>query len=86
MDNIYLQGKTLGIIGTGHIGTEMARLARAIGMKVIAWTYHPSEEKALQMGIRYVSLDELLPTADVVSLHVMVTKESRHIMHREAFG
>ena len=86
MDNIYLQGKTLGIIGTGHIGTEMARLARAIGMEVIAWTYHPSEEKALQMGIRYVSLDELLQTADVVSLHVMLTEESRHIMNREAFG
>lgn len=86
MDNIYLQGKTLGIIGTGHIGTEMARLARAIGMKVIAWTYHPSEEKALQMGIRYVSMDELLQTADVVSLHVMLTEESRHVMNREAFG
>ena len=86
MDSIYLQGKTLGVIGTGHIGSEMARLARAIGMNVIAWSYHPSDDKAQQLGIKYVSMDELLQTADVVSLHVMLTEESRHMMNREAFG
>ena len=46
MDNIYLQGKTLGVIGTGHIGAEMARLGNAIGMDVIAWTYNPSAARA----------------------------------------
>ena len=46
MDNVYLQGKTLGIIGTGHIGSEMARLGNAIGMNVIAWTYNPSDKRA----------------------------------------
>ena len=80
MDNVYLQGKTLGIIGTGHIGAEMARLGRAIGMNVIAWTYHPSPERAKQLGIQYVSFEELLRTADVVSLHVKLTADSHHLI------
>src|SRR5262245_37346774 len=46
MDNVYLHGKTLGLIGTGAIGGVMARLGRAIGMEVVAWTFHPSAERA----------------------------------------
>lgn len=80
MDNVYLQGKTLGIIGTGHIGAEMARLGRAIGMNVIAWTYHPSAARAEELGVQFVSLDALLQTADVVSLHVRLTEESQHLI------
>ena len=80
MDNIYLQRKTLGIIGTGHIGAEMARLGGAIGMNVIAWTYHPSATRAQELGVQFVSLDELLRTADVVSLHVRLTEESQHLI------
>ena len=80
MDNVYLQGKTLGIVGTGHIGAEMARLGRAIGMDVIAWTYNPSGTRAEALGIRFVSLDELLQTSDVVSLHVRLTEESQHLI------
>lgn len=86
MDNIYLQGKTLGIIGAGHIGAEMARLGRAIGMDVIAWTYNPSAARAETLGVRFVELDELLQTADVVSLHVKLTAESRHLMGEREFG
>ena len=80
MDNVYLQGKTLGIVGTGHIGAEMARLGRAIGMDVIAWTYNPSEARAEALGVRFVSLDELIQTSDVVSLHVRLTEESHHLI------
>ena len=80
MDNIYLQGKTLGIIGTGHIGSEMARLANAIGMNVIAWTYNPSEKRAKQLGIKYVTLEDLLRMSDVVSLHVKLTEDSYHLI------
>ena len=80
MDNVYLQGKTLGIVGTGHIGAEMARLGRTIGMDVIAWTYNPSEARAEALGVRFVSLDELLQTSDVVSLHVRLTEESHHLI------
>lgn len=80
MDNIYLQGKTLGIIGTGHIGSEMARLGNAIGMNVIAWTYNPSDERAQKLNIKYVSMDDLLRTSDVVSLHVKLTDDSYHLI------
>ncbi len=86
MDNIYLQGKTLGVIGTGHIGAEMARLGRAVGMDVIAWTYNPSAARAETLGVRFVELDELLQTADVVSLHVRLTEESHHLMGEQEFG
>ncbi len=80
MDNVYLQGKTLGIIGTGHIGSEMARLGNAIGMNVIAWTYNPSNERAQKLNIKYVSMNDLLKTSDVVSLHVKLTNDSYHII------
>ena len=86
MDNVYLQGKTLGIVGTGHIGAEMARLGRAIGMDVIAWTYNPSEARAETLGVRFVSLDELLQTSDVVSLHVRLTEESHHLIGIRELG
>lgn len=86
MDNFYLQGKTLGIIGTGNIGTEMARLGRALGMNVIAWTFHPSPERAEQLGIQYVNFDELLKVADVVSLHVKLTDESLGMIGSREFA
>ncbi len=79
-DNVYLQGKTLGIIGTGHIGAEMARLAKVIGMNVIGWTYNPSEERARQLGIQYMSLQDLLRMSDVISLHVKLTDDSYHLI------
>ena len=56
--NTMLQGKVLGVVGTGPIGAEMARLGRAIGMEVIAWTFHPSPERAAEYGVRFVELDE----------------------------
>ncbi len=86
MDNVYLQGKTLGVIGTGHIGAEMARLGGAVGMDVIAWTYNPSAARAETLGVRFVELDELLQTADVVSLHVKLTEESHHLIGEREFG
>ena len=58
--NIYLQGKTLGVIGTGNTGAEVARIANALGMKVIAWTYNPSPERAASLGVEFVELDDLL--------------------------
>lgn len=86
IDNVMLQGKTLGIVGTGNIGAEMARLARAIGMDVIAWTFNPSPERAKQMGVRFVELEELLQTADVVSLHVALTDDTRGMIGEKEFG
>lgn len=80
MDNLYVQGKTLGIVGTGAIGAEMARLGKAIGMEVIAWTYSPSPERAQKLGVTFVELEELLQRADVVSLHVKLTDDSKGLI------
>ena len=81
--NIMLQGKVLGVIGTGNIGAEVARLGRAIGMEVIAWTFRPSPERARDLGVKFVELDTLLRTADVVSLNVALTPGTRHLIGRE---
>jgi D-3-phosphoglycerate dehydrogenase / 2-oxoglutarate reductase len=86
IDNLMLRGRTLGIIGTGAIGAEMARLARAIGMKVIAWTFNPTEERARDLGVTFKSLDQVLQESDVISVHVKLTKDSRHLIGAEAFS
>lgn len=78
--NVYLRGKTLGVVGTGNIGAEIARLGRSIGMEVIAWTVHPSPERAARLGVTFVKLDELLSRADVISLNVKLTADTRHLI------
>jgi phosphoglycerate dehydrogenase-like enzyme len=80
LDNFYLRGKTLGLIGAGAIASEMAQLARAIGMRVQAWTFNPSPERADRLGVPFVPLDELLATSDVVTLHVKLTDRSRGLI------
>lgn len=86
VDNIYLNGKTLGVVGVGNIGARMAQLGRAIGMRVLAWTFHPSPERAAQLGVEFVELDELLRQSDVVSLHVKLTEQSRGLIGRRELG
>lgn len=75
-----LGGKTLGVIGTGNIGSEMIRLSKAFGMNVIAWSFHPSAEKAQRLGFEYAELDDLLRSSDVVSIHVKLTDDSRELL------
>ncbi|MEW6754555.1 MAG: 2-hydroxyacid dehydrogenase [Candidatus Latescibacterota bacterium] len=84
--NFTLQGKVLGILGTGHIGAEVARLGRALGMEVIAWTFNPSPERARELGVRFLERDEVLAQADVVSLHVRLTDATRHLIGRRELG
>ena len=67
---IQLHGKTLGIIGFGDIARQVAAIGRGIGMDVIVWTFHPSEERAAKYNVRFVELDELLSTSDVVSINI----------------
>ena len=78
--NVMLQGKRIGIVGTGAIGVEMARLARAIGMEVVAWSFNPTPSRAAALGVEFVSLDELLTSADVISLHVRLSDDSRGLI------
>ncbi len=78
-----LRGKRLGLIGTGLIGREVAAMAAGLGMEAVAWTYHPDPRFAAGAGLRYVQLDELLRTSDVVSLHLRATPEARRFLSRE---
>ncbi|MSU76883.1 MAG: hypothetical protein EXS16_02190 [Gemmataceae bacterium] len=75
-DNIYLAGKTLGVLGTGSIGAAMIRLGKAIGMRVQAWSFHPSIDRERELGVPFVERDELLCTSDVVSVHVKLTEQT----------
>ena len=75
-----LHGKTVGLIGTGAIGREVARLAKGIGMYVIAWTFHPHGDIA-----EWVSLEEVFRRSDVVSVHVRQSPETIAMIGREHF-
>jgi len=86
IDNIYLNGKTLGVVGAGPIGARMAALGKAIGMNVLAWTYNPTPERAARMGVEFVELDDLLRRSDVVSLHLPATDQSRGIVGARELG
>ena len=80
LENILLAGKTLGIVGTGNIGTNMAKLGKAIGMKVIAWTFNPSKTLVEELGVQYVEFDELLEQSDVISLHVNLSEKTKNLI------
>lgn len=76
-----LSGKTCGIVGTGKVGLEFARMAKGLAMQVLAYDPYPNNSS----GLRYVELDELLRRADVVSLHCPLTPDTYHLLGREAF-
>jgi D-3-phosphoglycerate dehydrogenase len=81
-----LHGKTLGLIGLGAIGRQTARLARGIGMRVIAWTMHPSEQLAKELDIEMVELDEIYRSSDVVSLHLRLSSDTTGFVGAREFG
>ena len=76
-----LAGKTMGIVGLGHIGRRVAEIALAFGMQVKAMTSKKAEE--LPAGIQKADLQSLLASADVVSLHCPLTEGTKHLIHRE---
>ena len=86
IDNVMLQGKTLGIIGTGAIGAEMARLGRAMGMNVVAWTFNPSDFRAKELGVMFKSMADVLAESDVISVHVKLTDQSKNLIDSDVFA
>src|SRR5262249_20712725 len=76
LEGLQLQGKTLGVIGVGGIGAEVARIAQGIGMEVIAWNRTPRPEAPVPL----VALDALLARADVISLNLALTDDTRGII------
>lgn len=81
-----LSGKTVGLVGLGHIGREVARRVRAFDTRVISYTRHPSSDVGGQLGVEFRSLDELLAESDVISLHVPLTRETRKLVDERAFS
>jgi len=72
-----LRGKTLGLIGTGAIGREVARLGAGIGLRLIGWTFHPQGDV-----VEWVTLDEVFRQSDVVSVHVRLSAETSGLIKR----
>lgn len=85
VEMVQLDGKVLGLLGLGAIGRHVARMAKGLGMDVIAWTFHPSPKRAKESGVRFVSKEELLRSSDVVSLHLPLTDETRGFFKKEHF-
>ncbi len=75
-----LEGKTLGLIGVGRIGSRMARYGEALGMQVLGWSQNLTAEKADAAGARLTTKQELLGRADVVSLHLVLSDRTRGII------
>ena len=78
-----VNGKTLGVIGAGHIGMEVIKVAKALGMNILVHTRTP---KADGDGIRYVSLAELLENSDYITLHCPLNDQTKYIINKETIG
>jgi D-lactate dehydrogenase len=78
-----LHGKTAGIVGTGKIGRIVARILRGFDMKVLAYDPFPNREWAAQQGVEYVDASSLAGFSDVISLHVPLSPQTRHIIRPE---
>ena len=78
-----VNGKILGVVGAGHIGMEVIKVAKALGMNVLVYTRTP---KADGDGIRYVSLDELLENSDYITLHCPLNEQTKYMINKEAIG
>ncbi len=81
-----LMGKTLGVIGTGKIGKKVIERARCFGMNIIAYDAYPDAAYAKSAGFSYLSLEEVLGTSDIVTLHVPYSAETHHLINRESLA
>jgi len=85
VEMVQLSAKVLGLFGLGAIGRHVSRMARGLGMDVLAWTLHPSPERAAENDVRFVSKEALLKNADVVSLHLRLNDETNGFLKKEDF-
>jgi D-lactate dehydrogenase len=81
-----LKGKTVGIIGGGHIGMHVARMAKGFEMEVLVFDVHHDKKLEKSMGFAYATLNSLLKKSDIVSLHVPYNKHTHHLIDAKAFA
>jgi D-lactate dehydrogenase len=81
-----LQGKIIGVIGTGSIGRHVIRIAKGFGMEVLAFDVKPEPSLAQTLGFQYKKFDELLATADVITLHAPATPDTQDMLSDAAFA
>jgi D-3-phosphoglycerate dehydrogenase len=86
LQGVELRGRTLGLVGAGRIGGEVARRCRAFGMEVIAYDPYLTEERAAELDVKRVTLEEVLERADIVSLHVPLTDATKGMINAEALA
>jgi phosphoglycerate dehydrogenase-like enzyme len=75
-----IEGKTLGVVGLGKLGTKVSKLAQAFGMNVIAWSPNLTPERCKEAGVGYATKEELFSTADIVTVHVVLSQRSRGLV------
>ena len=81
-----LHGKTMGIVGLGHVGRHVAKIANAFGMRVLSWSRRPDDGSAALAGTERCDLDDLLRAADIVSLHATLAPETRGLLDARRLG
>jgi len=77
---IEIEGRTLGVIGLGKLGSKVSKLAQAFGMNVIAWSPNLTPERCKEVGVTYATKEELFATADVITIHVVLGPRSRGLV------
>jgi D-3-phosphoglycerate dehydrogenase len=81
-----LEGQTLGVLGLGRLGTHTANIAKAFGMKVIAWSQNLTPEKSAAAGVGYVSKDDLFRQSDFITIHIVLSPRSRGLVGAKELG
>jgi len=77
---IEIEGRTLGVVGLGKLGSKVAGMARAFGMNVIAWSPNLTAERCKEAGVGYASKEELFATADIITIHVVLSERSHGLV------
>ena len=80
---IEIEGRTLGVVGLGKLGAKVSALAKAFGMNVIAWSPNLTAERCKEVGVTYVTKEELFSKADIITVHVVLSQRSRGLVGAE---
>jgi phosphoglycerate dehydrogenase-like enzyme len=80
---LEIEGRTLGVVGLGKLGSKVSKLAQAFGMNVIAWSPNLTPERCKEVGVGYATKEELFSNADIVTVHVVLSQRSRGLVGRD---